>query len=64
MEKELKNRVASGTGSLAESHLETHLIISKNLNYINSRTLEVILQKTQEINKMLNALINSLSKTR
>lgn len=42
--------------------VETHMIISKNLNYINGQTLEDNLQKTQEINKMLNALINSLSK--
>lgn len=42
--------------------LETHLIISNNLNYINNQTVEDILQKTLEINKMLNGLVNSLSK--
>ncbi len=42
-------------GSLLE--LETHLIVSSNLKYINNQTLELLLQKILEINKMLNAMI-------
>jgi four helix bundle protein len=47
-------------GSLLE--LETQLIISHNLNYITGQSLQKILEKTQEINKMLNALMKSLGR--
>lgn len=62
MTKEYIQFLRIARGSLLE--LETHLIISKNLKYISSQTLEVTFQKTQEINKMLNGLINSLDKSR
>lgn len=62
MTKEYIQFLRIARGSLLE--LETHLTISKNLDYISSQTLEVMLQRTQEINKMLNALINRLSKVR
>ncbi|RLG33355.1 four helix bundle protein [Methanosarcinales archaeon] len=48
-------------GSLME--LETHLIVSQRLNYINQETLELMLEEIQTLGKMLNALITSLSKT-
>ena len=46
-------------GSLLE--LETHLIISANLNYLSQQSLESLSQKIQEISKMLNAMIKKLS---
>ena len=49
-----------GRGSLFE--LETHLIISQKLNYINQKNLEDLMLRTQEIGKMLNGLIKSLGK--
>ncbi len=45
-------------GSLLES--ETHLLIAKNLNFIDDKTLEILFGKTRELNKMLNSLISSL----
>ncbi len=60
MTKEYIQFLRIARGSLLE--LETHLIISVNLQYLNSQTLGILLQKTQEINKMLNSLVNSLSK--
>jgi four helix bundle protein len=45
-------------GSCAE--LETQLIISKNLNYLNIIDFEVLILKCEEIAKMLNALITKL----
>ncbi len=62
MTKEYIQFLRIARGSLLE--LETQLIISEKLNYIGSQTLEMMLQNSQEINKMLNALINSLSKSR
>ncbi len=46
-------------GSLLES--ETHLLIAKNLGFIDEAAVEGALHQTQAINKMLNALINSLA---
>ncbi len=45
-------------GSLLE--LETHLVIAKNLNFIEAITLQRSADQTQEINRMLNGLIRSL----
>lgn len=45
-------------GSCAE--LETQLIISKNLNYLNTNDFEILSKKSEEIAKMLNALITKL----
>jgi len=47
-------------GSLLE--LETQLIISNNLSYLNKQNMDNFLIKIKEINKMLNALINILNK--
>lgn len=62
MTKEYIQFLRISRGSLIE--LETHLIISNNLNYITNQSLEIILKRTQEVNKMLNAMINSLSQSR
>lgn len=40
--------------------LETLMTISRNLGYVNAQDQEPLLQKIQEINKMINALIKSL----
>lgn len=45
-------------GSCAE--LETQLIISKNLNYLNPTDFNDLNQKSEEISKMLNSLITKL----
>jgi len=45
-------------GSLLE--LETLMTISHNIGYVNAQIQEPILQKIQEISKMINALIKSL----
>jgi four helix bundle protein len=45
-------------GSLLE--LETHLVIAKNLKFIEALTLQGSAEQTQEINRMLNGLIRSL----
>lgn len=45
-------------GSCAE--VETQLIISKNLNYLNEENYQKLNNKIIEISKMLNGLINSL----
>ncbi|PTT35626.1 four helix bundle protein [Chryseobacterium sp. HMWF028] len=45
-------------GSSAE--LETQLIISKNLNYLNPENFQILIEKTSEISKMLNVVITKL----
>jgi len=45
-------------GSLLE--LETHLVIARNLKFIEGTTFERSAQRTQEVNRMLNGLIRSL----
>jgi four helix bundle protein len=45
-------------GSLLE--LETQLIIARNLKYIEQSTLDDLLSQTEELNKMLNAMIRKL----
>ena len=45
-------------GSLLE--LETHLIVAKNLAFVDGPILEGVTERTQEINRMLNGLIRSL----
>jgi four helix bundle protein len=49
-------------GSLLE--LETHLVIAKNLKFIDSITLERSAEQTQEVNWMLNGLIRSLERSK
>ncbi|HXJ94004.1 MAG TPA: four helix bundle protein [Terriglobia bacterium] len=45
-------------GSLLE--LETHLVVARNLKFIEAITLQRSAEQTQEINRMLNGLIRSL----
>jgi len=45
-------------GSLLE--LETHLIVARNLGYLNQAQLEAAQSRIEEIGKMLNSLIESL----
>ena len=45
-------------GSSAE--LETQLLISKNLNYLNFEQFQILNEKLTEISKMLNAIISKL----
>ena len=52
-------RVAKG--SLAE--LDTLTIIARDLNYIESDIFEQLNNKSEEISRMLNALIRSIGKT-
>jgi four helix bundle protein len=52
-------RVAQG--SLKE--LETHLIIARRIGYLESLQEEGLLQSSEEIGKMLRALIRSLQRT-
>jgi four helix bundle protein len=47
-------------GSLAE--LETLLIVANDLGYIDRELFEQINDKTEEVSRMLNALIRSLNK--
>lgn len=56
---ELKQFIGIAKGSLSE--LETLLLISKNLGYINDNDFETINQKLTSIFKMLASLIKSLS---
>lgn len=49
-------------GFLLES--ETHLIIAKNLRFIDEPTLEGLSRQTQTLNRMLNALIKSAGSAR
>ena len=54
------NHLSISFGSLME--LETQAIIAKKLMYINNEQLKSVLNKTDEIGKMLSGLINSLRK--
>jgi len=49
-----------GRGSLFE--LETHMFLSRELNYLTQKDLDALLLKTEEAGKMLNGLITSLEK--
>lgn len=52
------NYLKIAKGSLYE--LETHLIVSKNINYISAETLEDVQIKIDEISKIINGLIKSI----
>ena len=57
-DKEFSNFLCFARGSLAE--LETQLIISKKLGYINQEQKTHILNKCYEIGKMINGLLKKL----
>ena len=56
--KEYIHFLGIAKGSLLE--LETQLIISNTLDYLNEDRLESILKETEEISKMLNGLMKNL----
>ena len=56
--KEFLHHLAIALGSLAE--LETQLILAKRLTYIEKNDLELVLSKTDEIQRMLRGLQRSL----
>lgn len=57
-DKEFSNFLCIARGSLAE--LETQIIISENLEYINQEQKAYILNKCYEIGKMINGLLKKL----
>ena len=56
------NYLRIAKGSLYE--LETHLIISKNINYINDETLKDLQIRIEEISKIINGLIKSIQQSK
>lgn len=52
------NYLRIAKGSLYE--LETHLIVSKNINYLTDETLKDLQIKIEEISKIINGLIKSI----
>jgi len=61
MSREYVQFLRVARGSLLE--LETHLEIARNLGYLGNPMHEMLLEKTQELNKMLNSMIQALSKS-
>ncbi|MCV9388322.1 four helix bundle protein [Reichenbachiella ulvae] len=57
-DKEFRQFLSIAMGSLCE--LETQLVISKNLNFINSEQKEVITSEIHEIQKMIRVFGESL----
>jgi four helix bundle protein len=49
-------------GSVCE--LETQVLLSGDLNYVNKENLKVLKDDTKEVERMLKALIKSLEKKR
>ncbi len=49
-------------GSLYE--LETHLIVSKNINYITDESLKDLQTRIEEISKIINGLIKSIMQSK
>ncbi|HEX5733836.1 MAG TPA: four helix bundle protein [Blastocatellia bacterium] len=58
--KEFLNHLSMAYGSLME--VETHLLIASRLCYIDGPSLEKVLNKSGEIGRMLNGLIQSLNR--
>ncbi len=58
-DKEFKQFLNIARGSLAE--VETQVILSNDLKYINDAATQKLLEQVEEIGKMLNGLMNSLS---
>lgn len=53
------NHLTIAGGSLAE--LDTHLVIARRLNYINEEELNKLVEKAEEIGRMLTGLRRSLN---
>lgn len=58
--REFLNHLSIARGSLME--VETHIQIANRLRYIDNTTLELVIDKTGEIGRMLNGLIQSLNR--
>jgi four helix bundle protein len=58
--KEFLNHLSVAYGSLME--VETQVQIASRLHYIDDSTLEAVLEKTGELGRMLNGLIQSLNR--
>ncbi len=56
------NYLIIAKGSLYE--LETHLIVSKNINYITDETLKDVQINIEEISKIINGLIKSIQQSK
>ncbi len=60
MTKEYIQFLRIARGSLAE--LDTHLIVAKNLNYIDDNALDALSNTIRRISSMINSMIDSLNK--
>jgi len=58
--KEYLHHLSMAYGSLME--VETHLQIAARLDYLDSSSLQPLLDRTAEIGRMLNGLIQSLNR--
>jgi four helix bundle protein len=58
--KEFLNHLSIAYGSLME--VETHLQIAARLNYLDNSSLQGLLNKSAEIGRMLNGLMQSLNR--
>lgn len=56
------NYLRIAKGSLYE--LETHLIVSKNINYLTDENLKDLQIKIEEISKIINGLIKSIQQSK
>lgn len=56
--REFLNFLSIANGSLRE--LETHVLISSRLGYINGRGTTELIQRAAEVGRLLNGLVNSL----
>jgi four helix bundle protein len=57
--REYLNQLSMAYGSLME--VETHLQIGARLHYIDDASLKALLEKTAEIGRMLNGLMQALN---
>ena len=58
--KEYLHHLSMAYGSLME--VETHLLIASRLDYLDSRLLITILERSDRIGRMLNGLIKAVSR--
>jgi len=58
--REFLKHLSIAYGALME--VETHMHIAGRLRYVDSQSLELVIDKTQEIGRMLNGLMQSLNR--
>jgi four helix bundle protein len=56
------HHLSVANGSLME--LETHLLLASRLGFVSAREVELLLEKTGEVSRMLSGLIRSLKQSR